>query len=255
MVPMRFRHGWNRYGRVGMALLAALWFAGCTTAPTPPAEAFPRPAMAPAGDSGWWYARFRINWPEQTEPAWHMDLLVACEVIRPVLERHSADIHLWRFHRRAARDAAGHQFSFIFFAAPETARKVYFELSRNPTLALVRSAGRIVDVAYDDTAFVARPEIGDASDPNWSAALRRAWPAYLMGASRMWLELIAGMEDGAPSDQSPPVLDELDRRYAGINAAITSLWQNEGRHAFLHHLNALFGYEPLLIIEKRHMRF
>lgn len=36
---------------------------------------------------------------------------------------------------------------------------------------------------------------------------------------------------------------------------LTALWQNEGRHAFLHHLNALFGYEPILIIEKRPMRF
>lgn len=254
-VRMRIKCIRNSCTRCGMALIAALCIAGCASVTQLPAEALPRPMPAPAGESGWWFVRFRMNWPERSEPAWHLDLLVAGEVVKPVLDRHSEDIYLWRFHRRAARDAVGHQFSFIFFAAPETARRVYAGLSQSQTLGMARSSGRIFDVSYDDTAAITRPEIGDTSDPNWSAALRRAWPFYLMGASRMWLDLIAAMAVEAPAEQTPPSFDDLDRRYAGINAAITALWQNEGRHAFLHHLNALFGYEPILIIEKRQMRF
>lgn len=252
---MRFKPIGSRTRGCGLILIAALWVAGCAAAPRPSAEVFARTATAPAADSGWWYARFRMDWPERSDPAWHMDLLIANEAVKPVLERHSQDVFLWRFHRRAARDAAGHQFSFIFFAAPETARKVYADLSRNPTLALARSAGRIAEVVYDDTASVARPEIGDTSDPNWSAALRRSWPYYLMGASQMWLDLVAGMADATPAAPLPLSFEDLDRRYAAVNTAVTGLWQNEGRHAFLHHLNALFGYEPVLIIERRHMRF
>jgi len=252
---MRFKYIIKSYGRYGIAFVAALWLAGCVAVPKPPAEVFPRPMPAPAGDSGWWFVRFRMNWPERSEPAWHLDLLVACAVVKPVLDSHSENIFLWRFHRRAARDAAGHQFSFIFFATPETARKVYAGLSQSPTLAIARSSGRMLDVSYDDTAAVTRPAIGDTSDPNWSAALRRAWPFYLMGASRMWLDLIAGMADEVQAEQIPLSFDDLDQRYAAINTAVTALWQNEGRHAFLHHLNALFGYEPILIIEKRPMRF
>jgi hypothetical protein len=76
-----------------------------------------------------------------------------------------------------------------------------------------------------------------------------------MGASQMWLDLISAMADDEQKTETPLGFAELDQRYAGINAAITRLWQNEGRHAFLHHLNALFGYEPIIIIERRHMRF
>jgi hypothetical protein len=255
IVRMRFKCIVKRYACHGIALIAAIWLAGCVAASKPPAAVVARPALAPAGDSGWWFVRFRMNWPEHIEPAWHMDLLVAHEVIKPVIDSHSPDIYLWRFHRRAARDAAGHQFSFIFFATPETARKVFAQLSQNSTLALARSAGRILEIAYDDTAAIARPEISGTSDPNWSEPLRKAWPFYLMGASQMWLDLIAGMADNVKADQPTASFDDLDRRFAGINATITTLWQNEGRHAFLHHLNALFGYEPIFIIEKRHMRF
>lgn len=155
----------------------------------------------------------------------------------------------------AARDAAGHQFSFIFFASAETARKIYAEISRDDSLKLSRSSGRILEVVYDDPTTVSRPAISDTSDPNWSAPLRQAWPYYLMGASQMWLDLISEMADGAQETETASTFGDLDHRYAGINAAITTLWQNEGRHAFLHHLNALFGYEPIVIVEKRHMRF
>lgn len=247
----------KRFSHLGVLLLAAAaMLSGCATAPAPPAAVFPVPALPPAEAGGWWYARFRMHWPEGAEPAWHLDLLTAHGIIKPLLGRYSPDIYLWRFHRRAARDAAGHQFSFIFYASPETARKVYGEISQNATLALARSAGGILEVVYDDTTAIARPAISDTSDPNWSAALRKAWPFYLMGASQMWLDLISGMADGVQEQgQAPPSFGDLDHRYAGINTAVTALWQNEGRHAFLHHLNALFGYEPVLIIERRQMRF
>ncbi|MGE5257216.1 MAG: hypothetical protein ACM3KE_11125 [Hyphomicrobiales bacterium] len=196
-----------------------------------------------------------MNWPESDDPVWHADALIAHQVVKPVLDRHLQDIALWRFHRRATRDAAGHQFSFIFFASPETARRVYSEISDNPTLQQAVSSGRIIAVICDDTAILARNRIEDTSDPTWSAPLRLAWPYYVMGASQTWLDLISAMADSEPKPGTPSTFAELEQRYAGINASITALWQNEGRHAFLHHLNALFGYEPIIIIEERHMRF
>jgi len=242
-----------RFGRLVLAAMVML--SGCATKPTPPAAVFLRPALAPVAESAWWFVRFRVNWPEGAEPAWHIDLLTAHRIIKPLLEEHSRDIYLWRFHRRAARDAAGHQFSFIFFAPSETARQVYSEISQDPTLALARSAGRILEVVFDDLAAAARSNVSDTSDPNWSDALRRAWPFYLMGASQMWLDLVSQMTDDAHETKTHLAIDDLDHRYAGVHVAITRLWQNEGQHAFLHHLNALFGYEPILIIEKRYMRF
>ncbi|HWR91239.1 MAG TPA: hypothetical protein VN300_02390, partial [Desulfobacterales bacterium] len=55
--------------RCGMALIAALCIAGCAAVTRPPAEALPRPMPAPAGESGWWFVRFRMNWPERSDPA------------------------------------------------------------------------------------------------------------------------------------------------------------------------------------------
>jgi hypothetical protein len=196
-----------------------------------------------------------VDWPEDADPAWHTDLMIAHRVVKPILERHRQDIWLWRFHRRAVRDLAGHQFSFIFFASPATAARVYAEISDNPTLQQAESGGRILAVACDDTAEITRPAIADTSDPAWSAPLRQAWPYYIMGASQTWLDLISAMAGGELKPETPSGFAELDQRYAGISAAITALWQNEGQHAFLHHLNALFGYEPVVIIERRHMRF
>ena len=237
------------------AVLVALVFAGCASLPIPPAAGVPRPAPTLSADSSWWYARFRMDWPAGADPAWQTDLLIAHLVVKPVFERHAHDIALWRFHRRAARDEAGHQFSFIFFASAGTARRVFSEISANPVLEQAKASGRVIAVVCDDPSTVSRPAIADTSDPTWSAPLRQAWPYYLMGASRMWLDLVCGMARGDHPAGAPPGFDELDERYAGTSADITALWQNEGRHAFLHHLNALFAYEPIVIIEKRHMRF
>ena len=220
-------------------LLAVSGCAAVTPAVEPPVA---RPA-APSADAVWWYLRFRMDWPEGKPPAWHMDLLLADQVVRPVLERHQADLSPWRFHRRAARDAAGHQFSFIFYAPPATARNVFEEVDASPVLGSARAAGRVAAVLRDDPLNPSRPGRGDTGDPAWSAALRTAWPDYLMGASRMWLSLVSQL--AAPSTPAASDFAEMEDAYARANSSVTAVWREEGRHAFLHHLNALFGYEPL----------
>jgi hypothetical protein len=222
-------------------MVAVLAVSGCASV-SPPVEPSMRPAELPAGNY-WWYLRFRMEWLEGNPPAWHTDLLLADLVVRPVLELHRADIALWRFHRRAARDSAGHQFSFIFYATPETARDVYAEIDASPALGLARAGGRVTAVLQDDPLHPSRPERADTSDPAWSAALRTAWPDYLMGASRMWLSLVSQL--AAPPPPAAASFKELDDAYVRADAAVTAVWREEGRHAFLHHLNALFGYEPL----------
>ena len=63
----------------------------------------------------------------------------------------------------------------------------------------------------------------------------------------MWLHLIDEIAAGeeAPPDSASP--EELEAYYQRINETLTGHWQQEGRHALLHHLNALFGYQPLLM--------
>ena len=89
------------------------------------------PEELPSGN-GWWHARFRMNWPADTDPIWHMDLYLAHQVILPLLDENRREIHLWRFHRRSKRDGHGRQFTFWFYSTPRTAQQIFDSLKSNP---------------------------------------------------------------------------------------------------------------------------
>jgi hypothetical protein len=213
-----------------------------------------QPQVLPAGN-GWWFVRFHLNWPPDTEPIWYVDLCLAHQVISPLLEKHKSDIFLWRFHRRAARDAAGRMFSFIFYATPETARQIFNALETDPLIKKLENDGVIERTEYDDPTRITRPNIEDTSDKQWPVSIQKTWPYYIMGASRMWLNLIADVAAENPQRFPPESSDDIAAIYQQIDQTITKLWQEEGRHAFMHHLNALFEYTPLIYWEKRYMSF
>jgi hypothetical protein len=108
---------------------------------------------------------------------------------------------------------------------------------------------KIKIVRYDDPAKPKRPAIKDTSDPSWTPEMQRAWPHYIMGVSRFWLELIH--ELAASADKSA----DLDTRYAAISDELDNLWLHQGDHALLHHLNAVFGYREVNVLRRERMRF
>ncbi len=233
------------------ATTALLLLGGCASLP-PSEEAIAVRMEQPV--RGWWYASFQANWPEGAEPEWHLDPLLAVEVIGPVLEQHREVISLWRLHRRAARDAAGHRLSLIFYCTPAAARRVYADIRRSEILEDLESTGKIVSVHFDRTERVSKPGIGDTSDPNWSPTIQNTWPYFIMGVSRTWLEL--SREFAREEYPEPPKgIAELEMLHRRVNAKLTTRWQEEGGHAFLHHLNAVFGYQPLLINQREMQRF
>jgi len=204
-------------------------------------------------DRAWWYASFKINWPQDEDPALDTDLLIAHRIISPVLDRYRKDILLWRFHRRAARDEAGHRFSFIFYTTAATARKIFAAIGSSADLERMRAEGVILKVLFDDTNANQRPDIESTSDRSWSAPLQKAWPYFIMGVSQTWLDLISQYAgDGRRKPVSPA---EMRAFYREINQEVEATWKNEGGHAFLHHLNALFGYGPVNLRGKVEMSF
>jgi hypothetical protein len=208
----------------------------------------------PSGN-GWWAARYRFHWPPDTQPVWYMDLYLAHQVILPRLVDNEAEILLWRFHRRAARDGGGRQFSFLFYSSPQSARRIFDELKMDPLVHNLKSAGVIVQEVYDDPAKLELPNIEDMGDKNWPIPIQKSWPYYIMGASQMWLSLIVAVAAEKMTDNPPASIEDIKSFYQGADEAITRLWQQDGRHAFMHHLNALFEYEPLIYWEKRYMTF
>ncbi|MFT5391212.1 MAG: hypothetical protein ACI8PT_001406 [Gammaproteobacteria bacterium] len=87
-----------------------------------------------------------------------------------------------------------------------------------------------------------------------------------MGVSAHWLQLIEqirhtlplwdgdGDGDGDGDTVSTDSNSLLDR-YAAISARVDQLWREQGQHVYLHHLNAIFGYQPLVIRETNLKRF
>ena len=239
-----------------LGLILATFASGCANlGPVHEHEVKPvAPEELPSGN-GWWRVRFRMNWPPDTDPVWHMDLYIAHQVIMPLLEKNKNDIYLWRFHRRSKRDGAGRQFTFYFYSAPRTARQIFDALQSNPILIDTASAGVIDDIVYDNPVNIKRPDIDDTSDKNWPLPIQKTWPYFITGVSQMWLNLVAEIADRDLKDHRPASLGEIEAFYRQVDETVTELWQKNGRHAFLHHLNAVFGYEPLIYYEKRFMNF
>jgi hypothetical protein len=236
---------------------AAFWLLFFAFGCAPVMRAGPGVPVHPEGfekaRGGWWYASFHINWPEDKEPSWSTDLLIAHRIVAPVLARHESRIALWRFHRRAARDPAGHRFSFIFYCPPETARKVYAALDSSVVLEDMKTSGIVLEAAFDDTKKIARPQIEDTSDRHWSGPLQKSWPYFIMGVSRTWLDLVDQFaNDGR---RKPFTLGEMDAFYREIDESVREAWMRQGGHAFLHHLNAVFEYAPVTINGKVQVRF
>ena len=243
----------EKYYGLAMAVFA-LAVTGCATTPpeqpalsVSPTPVSPKPAPQQTARKGWSIAKFYFTWPEETAPAWHRDLLVAHRIAAPVLQRYRQEIELWRFHRRAARDPHGHRFSVYIYAAPATAEQFFAAFDQSPLLTRLGTAGLIERIEYDDTASTLKPSVESVSDRNWSPPVARSWPYFITGVSEMWLHLIdeIARSEEAPSDSAS--LEALDAYYQRVNEIVTAHWQQEGRHALLHHLNALFGYAPLPI--------
>ena len=234
--------------------MLALCLAGCgkpilredkSISPAP----FP-PTIGETQDRSWRAVRFRIGWPLNKPPDWSMDLLLADRVIRPVLAEHQNRIPLWRFHRRATRDAAGHRFSFIFYATGPLAENIFFDVLNNRVLNGMLAAKTIEGVKTDDIRFPARSAVEATSDPAWPIELQKAWPAYIMGVSAAWMTLIRQHVQGREPEYARPEdtqIDDLLNLYRNVNDSIDKIWIKDGQHAFLHHLNAIFGYEPVYI--------
>ncbi len=186
-----------------------------------------------------------MSWPLDTNADGTVDLLLAHAVVEPVLRKHAKKIYWWRFHRRALRDKIGHQFSFLFYAESSVAAEVMEDIMQSNILQEALTERIVEKTIFSDPDKPARPQIEAFSDPNWSPTLQRNWPSFIMGVSTLWLGLIDDeMVNTTTQNLNVTMLLE---QYRQAETDITSMWREEGQHAFLHHLSAIFGYNPLII--------
>lgn len=248
--------------RILLWVVLVLGLGGC--AATPPGkpvapvyftEQAVHEGLSTSSDEGWWQIAFGIARPDPDETQWHLDLLLAHQVIVPVLVAHESHLIAWRFHRRAVNDDTGHRFSFIFYAHRAIAEQVYAGVQKDPMLALLKQAGKVRTDSYADTATIGRPLISDTSDPSWSPEIQAAWPIYINGVSQMWLTLIDIHARRLAEGSQERSLAQLEALYQRVNEQVSANWREEGGHALLHHLNAIFGYAPVLTRNVQEQRF
>ena len=199
-------------------------------------------------EDGWWFVRFKVNWSDGEQPKMYIDLFIAHRVVNPILDQNRGKIKLWRIHRRAAQDKTGHEFKFIFYSSKNDAKSIYSDFRANTVVRRLKRNKILDTVFYDSTKNISMPGIGDTCDPVWSNYIKQSWPYYIMGVSEMVLVLLDNIYTEVIDDNNKMSLVKRLDEYRLVDEKLTEIWQNEGKHAFLHHLNALFGYKPMPMI-------
>ena len=238
--------GVNVFHKLFIAAVIALGLWGCASqSPTPEGNDTREHEQTQSGTlpdgEGWWYARFHIDRPADEEINWYMGTLIGAEVIAPIFNEYYQDVYVWRIHRRAGSDSYGHVFSFIFYSTSQGAQRIYNAIENNAVVKSQLESGRLTRVSVDDVTSITRPNIEDTSDDNWPLSVQKTWPAMIMGVSRMWLDLVSDLASRESS------IGGLEAKYKKVQDDITRIWSEQGQHAILHHLNAVYAYQPLLI--------
>lgn len=190
----------------------------------------------------WQQLCFHLALDEAREADFTSDLILADRVIKPLLRQESKQIVLWRFHRRAADDAAGHQFSFFYYSDHETASRLYDAVQTDTEVAMLSQRGKLLKLSTSCRSTEHPEQLAALSDTNWDQAIQTSWPYFIMGVSAAWLQLIEELSLANETGH-----EDLYQHYAQVEQQLIALWQEQGQHAYLHHLNAIFGYEPLFI--------
>ena len=200
----------------------------------------------------WWRASFQMDWDKAASPHWHLGPLIAEQVILPVLQHHGGELRLWRFHRRAVGDAGGHRFSFLYYTDSGTAANVEVLIRQNVILQNLRTEGVVSTVSIGPYGSQDGVAVSATSDPRWTAVMQKTWPHFLMGVSRMWLEQVILFSEKVSLESSFEEedldgLDEtgLEEHYIKVQSELSGIWLKEGKHAYLHHLNAVYAYQPM----------
>lgn len=191
----------------------------------------------------WYSFQFKFEFEQNTPPKWWLDILVIDTVVRDVMEKHKNDIGLWRFHRRADHDTSGHKLTLFCYTTEEVSIAID-EIARCHKSIVILKENSLL---FDYTTGNSGSSVEGTSDPRWSIEVKKAWPYYIMGISQLILDLIDRIKNQQDPLDDGAGIDVIKRYYASINNRVIAIWQNEGGHAFLHHLNAMFGYTPILM--------
>jgi len=240
-----------------LLLVGSLFLGGCVSyiKPTKQALLAGQGEAPQAGVNYWWRYALRLTWPEGSLPNWYMDSLLADQLFAPVLREYSAQLPLWRFHRRAVRDSAGHRFSFLFYCDTALASQIMASIDKRYVYLENIGLKGVDAVEKYDINNPPKPGIAASSDPTWGIEIQKTWPYFIKGVSENWLRFIQSFSGPNLQSQEMPNFAALSALYQNVEKTIAEAWQFQGAHAYLHHLNAIFGYQKTILTERRLTQF
>lgn len=188
-----------------------------------------------------------MTWPEGEPAQMWIDILLLDTLIRDVLGRYRKDLLLWRIHRRAdTQDTAGHQFTFLTYTEEQVAAAIDEEIKAGSDLRALKNHNLLREYFLEREMGTDIDRIEGTSDKSWVLEVQKSWPYYIMGVSEMLLDLVHQLKRGAKAPALDSEIDQLRSFYFQLNNELYGIWQHQGSHAFLHHLNALFGYISMI---------
>lgn len=192
---------------------------------------------------------FRMKFPgkEVSHQQMWIDLFILDLIIKPIVQYFSSigefnQIAYWRVHRRSADDEAKHMFSFLCEMTEATLDKVVTMILCNDYYIELKKSGYMI-------ALVKRVENLRLSS-EWCNTMVTAWPIFANGMSQTLMVMI----DYLKTVEEPELNSFKDREeyYKSMHEKISSVWRVDGGHAFLHHLNAFFGYQGVEVKPEVH---
>lgn len=194
----------------------------------------------------WYEFNFRINWPDNENPKVWVDIFIIDSIVRDIICQKKSEIALWRIHRRWSRDERGHEVTLSCFTKDETASSIESLIRGGHSFKTLKVNRLLKDLKKAEGGPNIHDIADDISTRNWPMELKKSWPYYIQGCSKLFLYLIEFLKGSIQADFNEKDISKIESFYTELNNRINEIWQKHGSRAFFHHINAIFGYVPLL---------
>ena len=190
-------------------------------------------------NKSWYGFHFRIPYKKNKPVKSWVDIYIIDVLFRQILYIHKERINLWRFHRRWNDDKTGHQLTLFCYINERGAKGIDTIIKNSKALKLIKTNRNLKRYFYKNYGN----NIESTCDKKWVNEIQQTWPYFINGMSEMILRMIQLVKENTVRE----IDDDVESFYIRVNKRLIKIWRKEGRHAFFHHISALFGYDPILM--------
>lgn len=191
----------------------------------------------------WYFYRFRIKQDLLQNPRWWIDIVLIDRIFRIIVAHNRAlsEKFLWRFHRRSGRVGAGHQVSLCCYFKQQDSELTSKLINEMAIFKMLSESGLLKEFFCEEGG----DGVEGSGDGSWDREIQKSWPYFIQGVSESILKMIEVIIDDLDTSIVFDNLLNIEDFYKAVSEKLDYIWLNQGSHAFLHHLNALFGYKPI----------